>query len=170
MNKKVEKTLSVEIKADEAETSPDASTENQARAYIMSLLKDTKAETTSSKPILKKVTLKIILGKIKTSPKLHAPSVPFYVFPGTPSRQREVATKTENKAWDPNGSTISQLNSHLHLIISTVDISELNNAEYSDNDANSETQGLESRTEIDSHANMPVFGQNCYILSDSGNF
>ena len=136
----------------------------------MSLLKDTKAETTSSKPILKKVTLKSILGKIKTSPKLHAPSVPSYVFPGTPSRQREVATKTENKAWDPNGSTISQLNSHLHLIISTVDISELNNAEYSDNDANSETQGLESRTEIDSHANMPVFGQNCYILSDSGNF
>ena len=69
MNKQVEKTLSSEIKAAEAEASLDAPTDDQARAYIMYLLKDTKAETTPAKPILNKATLKSILGKIKTSPK-----------------------------------------------------------------------------------------------------
>ena len=76
----------------------------------------------------------------------------------------------ENKTWDPGGSKISQVNSHLRFLISTVDISELNNANESDNDATPETQGLESRTDLDSHANMPVVGQNYYIISDSGTF
>ena len=73
MNKQVDKTLSEEIKDVEAEASPDEPTYNESRAYIMSLLKNTKAELTPDKPILKKVTLKRIIGKIKTSPKLHAP-------------------------------------------------------------------------------------------------
>ena len=62
------------------------------------------------------------------------------------------------------------MNSHLRLIISTVEISELNNYKESGNDATSETQGSDSSTELDSHTNMPVVGQNCYIVSDSGNF
>ena len=62
----------------------------------MSLLKDTNAETTPSKPILKKVTLKSILGKVKTPPKWHAPSVPSSVFPRTPSRSRKGATNMKN--------------------------------------------------------------------------
>ena len=66
---RVEEPLSAAIKAAEAEASPDSPTDNQARAYIMSLLKDTKAETTPAKPILKKETLKSILGNIKTPPK-----------------------------------------------------------------------------------------------------
>ena len=31
-------------------------------------------------------------------------------------------------------------------------------------------QGLDSRMELNAHANMPVVGQNCYILSESVNF
>ena len=50
------------------------------------------------------------------------------------------------------------MNSHLIFLISIVDISELNNAEDSDNVATSETQGSEFRTELDSHANIPVVG------------
>ena len=29
---------------------------------------------------------------------------------------------------------------------------------------------MESRTDLDSHANMPLVGQNYYIISDSGTF
>ena len=60
------------------------------------------------------------------------------------------------------------MNSHLHLIISTVEISELNNAEDYDNAATSETQGSDSREELNSHSNMSVVDQNWYIISDSG--
>ena len=56
------------------------------------------------------------------------------------------------------------------MIISTVEISELNNVEESDNDTTSKIQGLDSRMDLNSHDNIPVVGQNCYILSDSGNF
>ena len=31
-------------------------------------------------------------------------------------------------------------------------------------------QGSDSRTELDSYANMPVVGKNCYILYESGTF
>ena len=136
----------------------------------MSFLKDTKAKMTPAKPILNKMNLVSILGKVKTSPKLHAPSVTSSVFLGTLSRRRDGATKTENKKWYPGGSTISQVNSHLRLLISTVDISELNNAKEYENYATSETQGSDSGTELEYHANMPLVGQNWYILSDSGTF
>ena len=69
MTKQVEKKLSAEIKVAESETPPNVPTDNQARAYIMSLIKDTKAEMAPAKPIPKKVNLKSILVKIKTSPK-----------------------------------------------------------------------------------------------------
>ena len=62
------------------------------------------------------------------------------------------------------------MNSQLRLLISTIDISELNNSKESDNDTTSETQGSDSKTEVDSYAIMPVVRQNCYILSDSGTF
>ena len=69
-----------------------------------------------------------------------------------------------------HGTQGDQVNSHLRFLVSTVDISKLNNAKDSENVATSETQGLNSRTELNSHENMPVVGQNCYILSDSNNF
>ena len=69
VDKQVSKTLSAAINATEAEASNNYPTDDQARAYIMSHLNDTKAETTPAKPILKKVTLKSILGNIKTPPK-----------------------------------------------------------------------------------------------------
>ena len=69
MNKQVEKTLSVVIKAAEAEAYIDVPTDDQDRAYTMSLLKDTKVETTPAKPILKNVALQSILGKVNISPK-----------------------------------------------------------------------------------------------------
>ena len=136
----------------------------------MSLLKEAKGETTPAKPIPKNVTLKSIPVKIKTSPKWHALPVTSSIFPGTPPRSIEAGTKTENKIWNPGRSTIIQVNSHLHLIISTVEIRKLNSAEESDNEATSETQVSDSRTELDFHANMPVVVQNCYILYDSWNF
>ena len=88
MYKQVEKKLSSAIKAAEDEASTDAPTDNQYRAYIMYLLKNTKAEMMPSKPILMKATLKNIHGKVKTSPEWHAPLVTSSVFPGTPSRRR----------------------------------------------------------------------------------
>ena len=69
MYKQVEKTLSTSIKAAKAEASPDTPTYDLYRTYTMSLLKDTKTETTPAKPIMKKVTIKSIIGKVKTSPK-----------------------------------------------------------------------------------------------------
>ena len=116
------------------------------------------------------VTLKSIVVNIKMSPRWIAPSVPSYVFPWTSSSRREASTKTEIKTWDPGGSKIIQVNSHLILLISTIEISKLSNAEDSDNYATLDTQGLDSRADIDSHTNIPVVGQNCYILSDSGIF
>ena len=86
---------------------PDAPTEDQDRSCIMSLLKNTMAETNPANPILKNGTINIILGNIKTSPKWHAPSVPFSVLPGTPSRRREEASNTKNKTWDLGSSIIS---------------------------------------------------------------
>ena len=50
---------------------------------------------------------------------------------------REAATKTKNKTWDPGGSTISQVNSHVCFLVATVEIGGLNNTEDSDNDATS---------------------------------
>ena len=69
VNKQVYKTLSAAIKAAKAEASPDALTDYQARAYIITLLKDTRDETTPAKPILEKGTLKSIIVNLKTSPK-----------------------------------------------------------------------------------------------------
>ena len=136
----------------------------------MFLLKYTKAEAIPSKPITKKVTLKSILGNINTSSKRHAPSVPYSVLPGTPSRRRYGAINKENKKWDPGGSTIIQANSQLILLISTVESSELNNAKDSYNVVTPETQGSDSRTDLNYHANMEVVDQNFYILYDSSNF
>ena len=138
VNKQVEKTFTAAIKATESEASHDAQTDNQARAYIMLLLKETKAETTPEKPILKNVTLKSIFRKVKKSPKCHALLVTSSVFHGTPYRRREGETENENKTWYPGGSKIIQGNSHLRLLISTAEISELNNSEDYENDATSE--------------------------------
>ena len=70
----------------------------------------------------------------------------------------------------PRGVNNNPSDSHLRLLMSTFEISELNNDKDSDNNTTSETQSLDSRTELNSHANMKVVGHNCYILSESGTF
>ena len=73
MYKQVEKTLSLAIDDAKAEASLDAPTDDQERAYIMSILKKTKAETTQAKPIMKKVKLKSILWKGQDVPQTTCP-------------------------------------------------------------------------------------------------
>ena len=73
MDKQVEKALPEVIKAAETESSPDDPTDNQARAYIMSLLNDIKDETIPVKHILNKVNLKSILGEANTPPQMTSP-------------------------------------------------------------------------------------------------
>ena len=53
VDKQVEKTLSAVVKANDTEAFPDSPTDDQSRAYIVSLMRDTKAETTPAKPSLK---------------------------------------------------------------------------------------------------------------------
>ncbi len=49
---------------------------------------------------------------------------------------------------------------HIYSLISTVMVSDV--------DVSEENDMKESRTELDSHANMPVVGRNAYIISDTG--
>ena len=70
----------------------------------------------------------------------------------------------ENREWDPGGApwlvatrldgTIDIRDDHLHAVISAAI------------ESNGTDEG--SRTELDSHANMPVVGKNAYIVADLG--
>ena len=76
----------------------------------------------------------------------------------------------ENRTWHPGRvqdhkgrNKLFKINvpKHIYSLISTrmvlaIDVSEENDMEE------------ESRTELDSHANMPVVGRNAYIISDTG--
>ena len=62
----------------------------------------------------------------------------------------------ENKAWKPREATILQSNKIYASIMGEMDIGTMEEMDDS------------SRTELDSHANVPVNGKNAYILSIIG--
>jgi hypothetical protein len=70
------------------------------------------------------------------------------------------AMQLDNRTLDPGRVQENKLDSTYSLlrtaVVSTIDVSEENDMEES------------SRTELDSHANMPVVGRNAYIISDTG--
>ena len=76
-----------------------------------------------------------------------------------------------NRTWDPGGTQDQvkrnklfkiNISEHIYsLIVSAIDVSKENDDE--ENDAEES-----SRTELDSHANMPVVGRHAYIISDTG--
>ncbi len=68
--------------------------------------------------------------------------------------------------WDPGGPNLRepnsyQINEQLRSYIASSAISDVNGDE-ADDDSKS------SKTELDSHANMPVVGKNAFIISDTG--
>ena len=69
-----------------------------------------------------------------------------------------------NRNWDPGGKVMRVWNKRLYEIASSY-----GSADSDASDSMSDVNLTEhSRTELDSHANMPVVGQNAYILADSG--
>ncbi len=72
--------------------------------------------------------------------------------------------------WNPGGSSDERetnsckINQHLERYISAAMISGIDGEE----DDDTRMQDEDSRTELDSHANMPVVGRNACILSDTG--
>jgi hypothetical protein len=72
----------------------------------------------------------------------------------------------DSRVWDP-GEDPSTRNKLVKISVSSVEFSMLYGAIASDVDVTTgDTE--ESRTELDSHANMPVVGRNAYIISDTG--
>lgn len=67
----------------------------------------------------------------------------------------------ENQSWDPGGleGTVIR-NDQIYFVISSA-ISSARGRQKDDD-------GSESRTELDSHANMPVIGRHAFILAESG--
>ena len=76
-----------------------------------------------------------------------------------------------NKVWDPGernqGSIISKTLSHFLSYVSGVNDVSLcgTNEEW---EGCSQMNDNESRTELDSHVNMPVVGSECYVIADTG--
>ena len=60
-----------------------------------------------------------------------------------------------NMNWDPGGITPIR-NNHLYLAIAAANTNTMNT---------DEGPNIESRTDLDSHANMPVIGGGAYILA-----
>jgi hypothetical protein len=80
------------------------------------------------------------------------------------------ATQPENRTWDPGRVQIQEERNKLTKInvpdqicslISTAVVSNVDVSEESDMEES-------SRSELDSHANMPAAGRNAYIISDAG--
>jgi hypothetical protein len=74
--------------------------------------------------------------------------------------------------WDPGGGTNDRetnsckINDHLQSFIGCALISDTNGDE--EDEENATTMKDDSRTELDSHANMPVVGKCSFIISDTG--
>jgi hypothetical protein len=74
----------------------------------------------------------------------------------------------ENRTWDP-GSVQDQENKLFKINVPDLTYSLLRTAVVSALDVSEENDMEESsRTELGSHANMPVVGRNAYIISDTG--
>ena len=64
-----------------------------------------------------------------------------------------------NMNWDPGGNNMIIYNTHLYSVIAAAvaePVEEVNAPE------------VDSRTDLDSHANMPVVGREAFILGDLG--
>ena len=78
-----------------------------------------------------------------------------------------------NKTWDSGGSrqTIPvRLSAHLLATIAAASVVSANDIiDHEDDDLDATmSREAESRSELDSHANMPVVGRHCHIISDTG--
>jgi hypothetical protein len=78
-----------------------------------------------------------------------------------PSKRRG-SLQPDERTWDPGGGTQVKivLPSYVRAAVSTVD--------ESDDIAMDDDDKGESRTELDSHANMPFVGSNIFILAETG--
>ena len=88
-------------------------------------------------------------------------------IPSSPSKRRAQALKTENRIWDPGNLQIPTRNTvtaELYSLLLTATVGEIDGAE----EASQSDATNDSRTELDSHANMPVVGRNSFIISDTG--
>ena len=82
-------------------------------------------------------------------------------------RLRGDTLQPESRVWDPGRGRedkypgwerTGMLNKHLQRTIHCAHICAVGNSDSSE----------DSRTELDSHSNMPVVGKNCFILADTG--
>ena len=88
----------------------------------------------------------------------------------SPSKRRKntvPASQTDSRNdREPNSDKIRvHFAPYLHSLISTATIGRIDGE--ADGEDNNETEES-SRTELDSHANMPVVGRNAFIISDTG--
>ena len=75
----------------------------------------------------------------------------------------------DNRTWDPGSVQEYQENKLFKINVSDSTYFKLRTAIVSVLDVSEENDMEESsRTELDSHANMPVVGRNAYIISDTG--
>ena len=74
----------------------------------------------------------------------------------------------ERRTWDPGGGLprSDKANRHLSNLICTACIATVNEE---DECMTNGYNKIDSRTELDSHANMPVVGRNALIIADTGN-
>ena len=72
--------------------------------------------------------------------------------------------------WDPGGPRSDELvKIHVPIqIYSLISVSVLEAGDDMSYDDNGEQSNEQSRTELDSHANMPVVGRHAYVISDTG--
>jgi hypothetical protein len=69
-----------------------------------------------------------------------------------------------DKHWDPGGDEIPQPNQHLCSMICASICAQNNGGD----DHMDVDKMVESRTELDTHANMPVVGMNAMVIDDIG--
>ena len=77
-----------------------------------------------------------------------------------------MALETENKMWDPGGVQETRiLSTSLYSLIATASVCHIDGAEDEHDEGD---ESFDSRTELDSHANMPVVGRHSFVISDTG--
>ena len=83
----------------------------------------------------------------------------------TPSKGRDesLLQTDKNKIWDPDDKQ-GPISSSLYSLLRTATVSNTNG----DDDSDDRTNSDDSRTELDSHMNMPVVGRHYYIISETG--
>jgi hypothetical protein len=86
-----------------------------------------------------------------------------------------MALETENKMWDPGGvqGTNIILSTSLHSLIVTASVCHFDGAEdehdeREEDEHDEREESFDSRTKLDSHANMPVLGRHSFVISDTG--